>query len=219
MRRYGQFNTPPVTLNLLIINAILFMAVAMLPGGRGMWLVEQFSVYFPLSPHFRIHQVFTYMFLHANFTHLFFNMFALWMFGRVVEYDLGSKRFLSYYLICGVGALLIQWGVNWIEINSLVASSNVAAAARVANTPMLGASGAIYGILLAFGMMRPNEIIMLLIPPVPIKAKYFVVIFAILALWMGARGGGSIAHFAHLGGMIWGFLLLVWWKRRGVIHY
>lgn len=221
MRQNSYFNTPPVTLNLLIINAIMFLAINMLPGGRGEWLMLQFSVYFPTSPDFRIYQLVTHMFLQFDFLHLFFNMFALWMFGRIVEYDLGSKRFLIYYFVCGVGAALMQMGVNWIEINAFINSGNIAAAAQAIHTPMLGASGAVFGILLAFGMMRPNTMIMLLIPPIPMKAKYFVIIFGLLELFLGASGGtsGGVAHFAHVGGMLWGLLLLIYWKKRGKIHY
>lgn len=197
------------------------MAVHILPGGRGMGLIEQLSVYFPTSPNFRIYQLITHMFLQYDFLHMFFNMFALWMFGRIVEYDLGSKRFLIYYLICGVGAALMQIGVNWIEINSYINSGNFMAAEIARNTPMLGASGAVFGLLLAFGLMRPNAMIMLLIPPIPMKAKYFVIIFGLLELWLGASNGtgGGIAHFAHVGGMLWGFLLLIYWKKRRKIFF
>lgn len=219
MRQNTYFNTPPVTLNLLIINAIIYMAINMLPLGEQ--LVYQFSVYMPASPHFRIYQLFTHMFLHAEFFHLFLNMFALWMFGRIVEYDLGSKRFLIYYLVCGVGAALIQMGVFWIEINALIDSGNMMAAAQAINTPMLGASGAVFGLLLAFGMIRPNAMVMLLIPPIPMKAKYFVIVFGLIELIWGASAGtsGGVAHFAHVGGMIWGFLLLMYWKKRGKVYF
>ena len=215
-----RHNTPPVTLNLLIINAIVFLAINMLPGGRGEALVEHFAVFFPTSPYFRIYQLVTHMFLQAQFFHFFLNMFALWMFGRIVEYHLGSRRFLIYFLVCGVGAALIQMGVNWIQINALYAEGNFASAAMLVNTPMIGASGAVFGILLAFGMIRPNDRIMLLIPPIPMKAKYFVIIFGVIELVWGASGrGGNIAHFAHVGGMLWGLPMILWWKRRGKINY
>jgi membrane associated rhomboid family serine protease len=143
--------------------------------------------------------------MHANLSHLFFNMFALWMFGRVIEYDLGSKRFLTYYLICGVGAGLMQLGVNAIEGGWALT---------------VGASGAVYGLLLAYGMLHPNNTIMLMFPPIALKAKWFVVIYGVIELFAGiASSGGGVAHYAHLGGMLWGFLLLRYWKRRGQIWY
>ena len=147
----------------------------------------------------------TYMFMHANFSHIFFNMFALWMFGRTLEYELGSQRFLTFYMVCGVGAALIQY----------------LTALAFGELPLLlvGASGAVMGLLLAFGVMHPNAVIMLLIPPIPMKAKWFVIIYAVIELFLGWRGVGNVAHFAHVGGMLWGFLLLHWWKRRGTIRF
>ena len=151
------------------------------------------------------YQYITYMFLHANFEHFFFNMFALWMFGRTLEYNLGSQRFLTYYVACGVGAALVQYGV----------------AVLLGELPMfiVGASGAVMGLLLAFGVMHPNAVIMLLIPPIPMKAKWFVIIYAVIELFLGWRGVGQVAHFAHVGGMLWGWALLYYWKKRGEIYY
>ena len=226
MRQNYNPNMPPVVMNLLIINVLVFIAT-LLPN-IGDKLFSELALYFPTSPHFRIWQPLTHMFVHANqtmtgdiyFWHLFTNMFALWMFGRIVEYDLGSKRFLIYYLVCGLGAALLQMGVNWIEIGSYANEGNFMAAAMAVNTPMVGASGAVFGILLAFGMMRPNSVIMLLLPPIPMKAKWFVIIYGLIELFFGVRGGGDgIAHFAHIGGMLWGFLLLLYWKKKGKIHY
>ncbi|MDE6857368.1 MAG: rhomboid family intramembrane serine protease, partial [Alistipes sp.] len=146
------------------------------------------------------------MFLHASMSHLFFNMFALWMFGRTLEYELGSRRFLLYYVICGVGAALVQMGVVWLTGEYGI--------------QLLGASGAVMGLLLAFGVMHPNNIIMLLIPPIPMKAKWFVVGYAVLELFQGWGGyNPGVAHFAHVGGMLWGWLLLTYWKRSGKIYY
>jgi membrane associated rhomboid family serine protease len=162
------------------------------------------ALYNVLSPNFYSWQVVTYMFLHGGFSHLFFNMFALWMFGRTLEYDLGSKRFLTYYMVCGIGAGLIQMLVC-VLTGSMV--------------PTVGASGAVFGILLSFGMLHPNNVIMLMFPPIPLKAKWFVIIYGALELMYGVRGGDSIAHFAHLGGMLWGFMLLRYWKSKGKIFY
>lgn len=145
------------------------------------------------------------MFLHANLEHIFFNMFALWMFGRTLEYELGSRRFLIYYMVCGVGAALIQY----------------LTALALGELPLLlvGASGAVMGLLLAFGVLHPNAVIMLLFPPIPMKAKWFVIIYGVIELLLGWRGVGNVAHFAHVGGMLWGFLLLYYWKQRGIIRF
>ena len=169
------------------------------------------------------------MFLHGGIAHLFMNMFALWMFGRTLEYDMGSKRFLIYYMITGIGAGLLQMGVSWIEISRLQAAAHEMGAmtpdmqsmiAVRANVVTIGASGAVFGVLLAFGMMYPNAMIMLLIPPIPIKAKYFVIGYGLLELSLGVTGAQSgVAHFAHVGGMIFGFFLLYYWKKKGKIYY
>ena len=145
-------------------------------------------------------------FLHANFEHVFFNMFALWMFGRTLEYELGSRRFLVYYMVCGIGAALIQMLAAWASGEYYI--------------QLVGASGAVMGLLLAFGVMHPNAMIVLLIPPIPMKAKWFVIIYGVIELFLGWTGyGGNVAHFAHVGGMLWGFLLLHYWKRRGNIYF
>ncbi len=202
-RPMGFMGTPPVVKNLIILNALIWLAGFLLPQVDEV-LIGYGALYNVLSPNFYSWQVVTYMFLHGGFSHLFFNMFALWMFGRTLEYDLGSKRFLTYYMVCGIGAGLIQMLV------CLLTGSNV---------PTVGASGAVFGILLSFGMLHPNNVIMLMFPPIPLKAKWFVIIYGALELMYGVRGGDSIAHFAHLGGMLWGFLLLRYWKNKGKIFY
>lgn len=198
----GQFQTPPVVKNLLIINLLVFMATAMLPVGDR---IMEYGALALGSPWFHTYQYITYMFLHSSFEHLFFNMFALWMFGRTLEYRLGSQRFLVYYIACGVGAALIQWGV----------------ALLLGELPLflVGASGAVMGLLLAFGVLYPNATIMLLIPPIPMKAKWFVILYGLIEFFLGWRGVGQVAHFAHVGGMVWGFLLLHYWRRRGVLYF
>ena len=214
----GFFKVPPVVKNLLIINIVIFLAQMLLPERIGhmietygaLWFVDESiggGLMFQLS---HIWQLVTYMFLHADAMHIFSNMFTLWMFGRQAEHDLGSRRFLTYYLICGLGAAAMQMGVNLLMGDS-------------PDIAMVGASGAVYGILLAFGMMHGNAMVMLIIPPIPMKAKWFVIIFGALELFAGIRGGlwsgDNIAHFAHLGGMLWGFLLLLYWKRSRKIYY
>lgn len=220
MNRY--FQTPPVVKNLIIINLLVFMATMLLPVGPQ---IERWCALWVGMPLFRTYQFVTYMFLHANLEHLFFNMFALWMFGRTLEYELGSRRFLSYYMVTGVGAALLQLGVTWIEVHSLAegvmaGTTNPFLLQQRIDTVTIGASGAVFGVLLAFGMMHPNAMIMLLIPPVPIKAKYFVIGYGVLELALGVSGAQSgVAHFAHVGGMLWGFFLLRYWKKTGKIFY
>lgn len=198
------FQTPPVVLNLIIINVLVYMATALLPLGK--WIFGFGSLFWVGNPLFHTYQFITYMFLHANFEHVFFNMFALWMFGRTLEYELGSRRFLVYYMVCGIGAALIQMLAAWVSGEYYI--------------QLVGASGAVMGLLLAFGVMHPNAMIVLLIPPIPMKAKWFVIIYGVIELFLGWTGyGGNVAHFAHVGGMLWGFLLLHYWKRRGYIYF
>lgn len=200
MNRFIQ--TPPVVKNLIIINILVFMATSILPVGDRLLSFATLSLG---TPWFHTYQFVTYMFLHANLEHLFFNMFALWMFGRTLEYELGSRRFLVYYFVCGVGAALVQYLV----------------ALGFGELPLflVGASGAVMGLLLAFGVLHPDATIMLLIPPIPMKAKWFVIGYAVLELLLGWRGVGQVAHFAHVGGMLWGLGLLWYWKQRGTLRF
>mgnify|MGYP002571474786 FL=1 len=206
MRFQTAYSTPPVVKNLIIINVLVYMATALLPVGNE--IIRFCALWFGASPfgEFHSYQFVTYMFLHASVEHIFFNMFALWMFGRTLEYELGSKRFLIYYMVCGVGAALIQLATAYLTGEMPI--------------QLVGASGAVMGLLLAFGVMHPNAVIMLLIPPIPMKAKWFVVIYGVIELFLGWTGfGGNVAHFAHVGGMLWGLLLLQWWKRNGTIRF
>ena len=200
MNRY--FETPPIVKNLIIINVLVFMATMLLPVARQ---IEFYCVLSLGTPWFHAYQFITYMFLHANFEHIFFNMFALWMFGRTLEWELGSRRFLIYYIVCGIGAAFVQY--------------LVALAFGELPLYLVGASGAVMGLLLAFGVLHPNATIMLLIPPIPMKAKWFVIIYAVIELFLGWRGVGQVAHFAHVGGMLWGLGLLYFWKLRGLIRF
>lgn len=199
-------------MNLLIANVVVWLVTWMasrvdlgVVGG-----VLNLMPLFPAeSPWFHFWQPVTYMFMHGGWEHIIFNMFTLWMFGRFIERDLGSRRFLLYYMVCGIGAGLIQLLVCHLTGAPL-------------NVPTVGASGAIYGLLLAFGMLHPNDIIMPLLPPIPMKAKWAVLIFMGLELFLGLRSFNSladnVAHFAHLGGMLWGFCLLWLWKKQGKIY-
>lgn len=220
-------NIPVVTKNLLIINLIVFVAgmLVHLPGGAS--LNDTFGLHFFMAPDFNILQLFTYMFLHAGFTHIFFNMFALWMFGCVVERVWGPKKFLFYYISCGVGAGLMQELAQLVQFYFVVQDqlpgtpfsmlTEVArnSAAVLNSWTTVGASGAIYAILLAFGMTFPNERIFIFPLPIPIKAKWFVIFYAVLELGSAiAASGDGVAHMAHLGGMLFGFFMIRYWNRH-----
>ena len=225
----GPFATPPITLNLIIANFVVWLACAILPIGET--IRDYGMLYWVGSEKFHAYQFFTYMFLHADFSHMFFNMFSLWMFGRTLEIDLGPKKFLTYFFVCGVGAALLHTGVTaleWLNIKSQIASEAAAmgqTAAQLANRiftnhAMLGASGAVMGVVMSFGVLHPNAMVMLMFPPIPMKAKWFVVIFLVIEFSAGVVGvKDSIAHFAHLGGMLWGWLLLRYWKKTHQIYY
>jgi membrane associated rhomboid family serine protease len=226
---------PPVTKNLLIINVLCFFA-SLAFRSHGIDFDEMFGLHFFLASGFRPWQLFTYMFMHANWTHLFFNMFAVWMFGRIMEQTMGRNRFLFYYLTCGLGAGLMQELVQTVEywyygfgsfsqVN--VGDAIVPMAEYLNRWNTVGASGAVYGILLSFGMTFPNERLFIFPIPVPIKAKYFVVGYAVIELLSAlSQNGDGVAHMAHLGGMLVGLLLILYWRggggsgsRGGYSHY
>jgi len=214
MNQY-RTQTPPAVLNLLIANCVVYLAMMLLDENR---IYELFALFPIESQWFKVWQPITYMFMHGGFSHLFFNMFALWMFGRNLEIELGTKRFLIYYFVCGIGAALIQLGVAEIDLMRLPANS--IAYHQYLWTPTVGASGAIFGLLLAFGMLHPNATIMLLFPPIPMKAKWFVILYGLAELIFGVTGSmDSVAHYAHLGGMFWGWLLLTYWSYRDRRRY
>jgi membrane associated rhomboid family serine protease len=247
--RPGGFSLlPPVVKNLLIINGLFFLATISLGSTFNMDLIRALGLHLPGSPRFEPYQLVTHMFMHANFSHIFFNMFALWMFGTAIENLMGGRRFLVYYLVTGFGAAFLHLGVTYLEALSLrgellAAGYSAADLARFVETgsynvlpglsernlvyylakyfiPTVGASGAVFGILLAFGMFFPNSYIYLFFA-LPVKAKYFVIGYGVMELFFGltSRPGDNIAHFAHLGGMVFGFLLIRYWRRRREIFY
>jgi len=254
---------PPVVKNLIMINILMLVATWALQSA-GIDLNEKLGLYYPGSEHFRPYQFVTHMFMHANFMHLFFNMFALYMFGKVLEMVWGSKRFLIYFFVTGLGAAALHSFVTYLEISHLqksvaaflnTPSPELLAAFVKANLshptewvtdlvnnwgvtpnnpvyiqqanelvqqvlvmkmdiPTVGASGAVFGVLLAFGYLFPNTELMLLFPPIPIKAKYFVIGYGAIELYFGiTQSNSNVAHFAHLGGMLFGFILLKYWEK------
>jgi len=216
----SYFQTPPVVKNLIMANCLMWLATALLPIGND--IVGYLALFNVQSPFFHSFQVVSYMFLHGGLEHLFFNMFALWMFGRSLEYRLGSQRFLTYYLVCGIGAALLQLGVGWLEYGHAVSlyGAMSGSARMLLQVPTVGASGAIFGLLLAYGVLYPNAVIMLLLPPIPLKARWFVVIYGLLELFFGMSGRQpGVAHFAHVGGMLWGLLLLWYWRKSRKIFF
>lgn len=241
--RPGGFTMlPMVVKNLIIINALFFLG-SMALDSMGIDVTRHLAIFYPESKLFRPWQLVTYMFMHANFTHILFNMFALWMFGNTLENVWGPKRFLNYFLITGIGAALIHALVSFIRLKSigvdlppdmysqvynegydLLRSRQNWVDARgafneILNIPTVGASGAVFGILLAFGMMFPNSLIYVFFA-IPIKAKYFVIIYGVIELVSGIsnRAGDNVAHFAHLGGMIFGYLVIMYWKKKGTLY-
>jgi len=224
-------NIPNVTKNLLIFNVLIFIATWIM-GERGIDLAEIGGLHFFLAEDFHLFQLITYQFLHGGLDHVFWNMFALWMFGVVMERVWGPKKFLFYYISCGVGAGLCQELAQYVAYatssglagvalhdlipvttNSGVIQMSVAEYLNSWNT--IGASGAVYAILLAFGMTFPNERIILLIPPIPIKAKWFVMGYAAIELLLAINSPGDhVAHVAHLGGMLFGFFMIRYWNKH-----
>lgn len=218
-----MFNSiPTVTRNLLVTNIVVFLATIIFQ--RQVNLEDWGSLHFFLASDFHLYQFITYQFMHGSFAHLFFNMFALWMFGCVIENTWGAKRFLVYYLVCGIGAGLCQEVVQYVTYASegLANYTSVDMSGKVISMSAylnlwgtIGASGAVYGILLAFGMLYPENRIFVFPLPVPIKAKWFVVIYAVLEIILAwTSPGDSVAHVAHLGGMLFGLLLIVYWRKH-----
>lgn len=232
-------NITPVVKNLLIINVIFFLA-SMFFETQGIDLAEILGAHYFNSPNFKIWQPITYMFMHANVMHIFFNMFGLYMFGSILENHWGSKRFLNFYLITGLGALALQWGVQAFELyqvtGSVIDQGNLPLdllarrqfnpqlfseidSSKIASVyfgTMVGASGAVFGIMTAFAVLYPNLELMLMFIPVPVKAKYFIPGYIVLELFLGISKieGDSVAHFAHIGGALIGFILVKLWRNK-----
>jgi membrane associated rhomboid family serine protease len=223
-------NVPPVVKNLLIINIICFIPFVILSeAAYGNQIIEHFGVFYFNSALFRPWQIITYMFLHGGWAHIFFNMFALFSFGPIVEYSIGSKKFFNFYFICGIGAIAFQMLVQAFEVHAITGGITISHPELEAsfvqfgehaqklfdiyNTPVVGASGAIFGLLIAFGMLYPNMELMIMFIPVPIKAKYIIPVYVLveLSLGIGQFGGDNVAHFAHLGGALLGFILVKAW--------
>lgn len=231
--RFG--NIPEITKNLLIINGLVFIATLLYDG-----LQTKLGLYYFKSEYFQPYQLVTHMFTHGSFMHIFFNMFALFSFGSILERVWGEKRFLIFYLLTGFGAMFLHMLVNHMEAlhyaksisaqeleyiresgrQMLYSDRNYVGAAGklnlIYNIPTVGASGAIYGLLIAFGMLFPNSVLMLIFPPIPVKAKYLIPILIVAELFLGTANFArdNIAHFAHLGGALFGFILVKLWSRN-----
>ena len=231
-------NIPPVTKNLIIINILFWISTVIMSKSD---LTGILGLHYPAANAFRLYQIITYMFMHGSLSHIFFNMFAVYMFGRILESTWGSKRFLIYYIITGVGAGLINILVAYIRIKSIEANIDTSAIAMVysegaevlkqgknysdsmlgqlnllINTTTVGASGAVFGILLAFGMLFPNLPLYIIPFPFPIKAKYMVIGYGVIEFFAGIANFSfdNVAHFAHLGGMLFGIVLVVYWRKK-----
>ncbi|WP_291528253.1 rhomboid family intramembrane serine protease [Bacteroides sp. UBA939] len=214
---------PTITKNLLIINVLAFLAT-IVAKTYGIDLTRYLGLHFFLAENFNVAQLITYMFMHGGIMHLLFNMFALWMFGRILEQVWGPKRFLFYYLVCGIGAGLIQEIVQYIHYEIVLSAyDNVDIGGSIISMKeylnimtTVGASGAVYAILLGFGMLFPNQPLFIFPLPFPIKAKYFVIIYALIELYSGLANNpnDNVAHFAHLGGMVFGFILIIYWRKK-----
>jgi membrane associated rhomboid family serine protease len=247
MNAYGRgyFDLPPVVKNIILINVLMLLVTWAVQSVFGVDLSTILGLYFPKSDHFMPLQIVTHMFMHGGFWHIFFNMYALYIFGQVLENVWGPKRFFIYYIVCGLGAALTHETVIAFQYAHLVQNlspdsfhtviSEGSALFRemqlftdpdmqrlqlLLNTPTVGASGAIFGVLLAFGVLFPNTQLMLLFPPIPIKAKYFVLIYGGIELSLAVtQPGSNIAHAAHIGGMLFGYLLIRYWRKTTNTFY
>lgn len=207
---------PTVTKNLVAINILMFIATLLNEN----FMVANFAMFYPASPFFKPWQILTHMFMHGGFWHIFFNMYSLLMFGSILERSLGPKKFLIFYFVTGLGAVALHTGVEWMQARVFIANGAAQAYQQLLVTPTLGASGAIYGVLIGFAMLYPQARLTLIFPPIPMTAKWLVIIFAAIELFSGINGiQDGVAHFAHLGGMLFGWLLIRWWRKHGKLYY
>ena len=220
-RRGFMSNVPTAVRNIIIINVLVMIMTSLNEN----FMYEKFALFYPTSPFFHWWQPVTHMFMHGGFWHLFFNMYTLYIFGTVLERIWGAKKFLLFYFVTGLGAAAVHTGVEWIQASSWMSEAAAGSMSAVQQihalkmTPTVGASGAIYGILMGYAMLYPDSIMTLVFPPISMKAKWFVLIFAGIELLTGVTGtGGGIAHFAHLGGLIFGFLLIMYWKKKRTLY-
>ena len=213
-------NVPRVTRNLIIINVLMFIGTLFNEEG----MLKAFALFYPASPYFHWWQYITHMFMHGGWWHIFFNMYSLFIFGSVLERIIGERKFLIFYFVCGLGAVALHTGVQYLQAQSYMAQ--IAQGSKAAMdayqalkvTPTVGASGAIYGLLIGYAMLFPDSKLTLIFPPVTLSAKWWIIIFAAIELVTGVTGVASgIAHFAHLGGMLFGFLLIRYWRKKGTL--
>jgi membrane associated rhomboid family serine protease len=221
--RRGGFlsNIPKAVKNIIFINILVMIMTSL----NQQLMVEKFALFYPTSPFFHWWQPLTHMFMHGGWGHLLFNMYTLFIFGSSLERVWGPKKFLIFYFVTGLGAAAIHTGVEWIQMQTYItqaAEGSSAAFAAIHNLKevwTVGASGAIYGVLMGYALLYPDAILTLIFPPVSLKARWFVLIFAAIELVAGITGtGAGIAHFAHLGGLIFGYLLIHLWKRQGTLY-
>ncbi|MGN6490726.1 MAG: rhomboid family intramembrane serine protease [Agriterribacter sp.] len=215
---------PVVIKNLLIINGLVFLAQVVMENNNTFSIENYFALHDVRSVYFKPHQLVSYMFLHGGFDHILFNMFALWMFGSTLENYWGPKRFLIFYLLCGIGAGLMHLGVLYFENTKIIEAVSVLSYEEQQsllydpfykiNAATLGASGSVFGCLAAFGYLFPNSLIYLYFF-IPIKAKWFVLFYGAMELYLGVKNsaGDNVAHWAHLGGALIGFLLVLYWNK------
>ena len=205
-----MFRITPIVKHFIIINVIMF-ALTLLAEN---FMLEKFALFYFNSPFFKPYQLISYIFMHGGFMHILFNMYSLYIFGSVLESVWGGKKFFIYYMVTGIGAALFHLFITYLRIESSVLDPYLASI-----IPMVGASGAIYGLLLAYGVLFPNNVLTLFFPPVSLKAKYMVFVFGGLEFLLGVGGSGDgVAHFAHLGGMLFGFVILMIWKRGNKLY-
>jgi len=224
-------NIPPVVKNLLIINVLFFIGTYAI-GRYIPNIIEFLPAYYFNNPKFRMWEIITYMFMHGGFAHIFFNMFALFSFGPILEYTMGSKKFFNLYFICGIGGIVCHMLVLAYEVHAITGAFSIANSQVEAtyfqygdqaqklysayNGQIVGASGAIFGLLIAFGMLFPNMELMIMFIPVPIKAKYIIPVYVVVELFLGVKqfSGDSVAHFAHLGGALIGYIMVKVWRLQ-----